>query len=140
MTYRTTPTPSPLVFVHDDVATAMDPDTGQTRWTVALKTIISRMAFMDNRVFFLDNDSVVHCLDAASGTVLGKVQVGDDSDMGVAMLADGNRLFVATTGAIACLSSEGQILWQTKQDAYSSRTRHGLGILGNIAQADFNER
>ncbi len=139
MSYRTTPTPHPLVFVHGGRAVAMDAETGQTRWQVSTVQNIVRMAFMADRVFLLDRDCGVHCIDAATGRVLGQIQAMPESKHGAAMIADGNRLFVATTGGVVCISSEGQLLWKNEQPGGGWSILPGIGILGQIAQPDFNQ-
>lgn len=133
------PAPHPLVFVHYRNVIALDPDTGQVRWKAEAPEIIVRMAFLDGRVFLLDRDCAVHVVDTATGRVLGMVQVMGAEKHGAAMIAEGNRIFVATTGGVMCLSSDGHVLWRTEHEGAGYGILPGLGLLGQIAQPDFNQ-
>jgi outer membrane protein assembly factor BamB len=140
MDYRTAPPPHPLVFVRGNCALAIDRESGRVMWQYQASKTLSRLTFADDRVFLLDFDCVVHCLDAGTGRLAGTVRVGPPSASSAALLADGANVFVATSDGVTALGPDGRILWRvpTPENVVASIALAGLGLPGSVVQPDFN--
>lgn len=114
MTYRTAPN-EPLVISLGQGLLAVDPATGEVRWSLSLKRPITRLFRVGERVLAVGAD-VVTCVDRDTGAVIGQVELGFHPDEGIVcgtdlVLAEGNSI-VGDRPAIVCLSSEGTIRWK----------------------------
>lgn len=129
-------TTHPLVALHGMAVRAFDRQTGRLLWEYSAKLNVARFALTNGRVFALDDSCHVHCLDAATGALLGVVQVDRVERTGCALVADGGFLYAATTRSVVAIDGSGQIAWRTEVGgAFGARA--GLGVPGNVMQPDF---
>jgi outer membrane protein assembly factor BamB len=139
MVYRSAPSAHPLVLLYGTAATALDRETGALVWEYEMARRASRMAFAADRVFVLDVDCVVHCLDAHTGRLVGKVEADRAAHWGAALLLEGDRMYVATSGSVTCLSMDGAVLWKRAHDPAGAGVLAGLGVPGQVMQPDFKD-
>jgi PQQ-like domain len=137
MTYREPPQPHPLIAVYFGTATALDRASGRVLWKYVARTVIGRFALANDRVFLLDDICQLHCLDAATGAVVGVVQIDQRERSACALVPDGGVLYVATTHSVIAVNSEGQVLWRTEDVGTTRGLRAGLGLPGSTAQPDY---
>lgn len=136
MDYRAPASDGPLLIVSGSVV-ALDRSSGQQLWEYKLKHVTRRFAIVENRVLVFDGDGVLHCLDVASGKLLGKVDVG--MAMAKAMLVDGDRIYVTDEVHVAALDLNGTILWKANVLGSSSNGLPGLAVVGgSLLQPDYN--
>lgn len=77
-----------------------------------------------------------HCLDAASGALLGAVVIDTQERTSCALVADGDVLYAASTRSVVAFDGAGQVLWRTEVGgAFAARA--GLAVPGHVAQPDF---
>jgi outer membrane protein assembly factor BamB len=133
-----TPARDTLVYVQLDKAVALDPATGAHLWTYRAEKNLVRFLFAEERLFLLDADCFVHCLVTATGSLIGRVAAGPATGYGAAMVVVGDRLVVATTNGVACLSSEGALLWRHDDEKGAGPLLPGLGVAGQVMQPDYN--
>jgi outer membrane protein assembly factor BamB len=135
MDYRTTQRP-PLVVVSTFV-TALDRNTGRELWRYALGNAARRFAFDEERVFVLCGGGFMHCLEIASGTLIGKVDL--QLKMTNNLLIDGERTYVSSDTEVVAVDASGNILWRAKTPPNGSYSLGGLGIPGGtVVQPDFS--
>ncbi|MBN8614769.1 MAG: PQQ-binding-like beta-propeller repeat protein [Deltaproteobacteria bacterium] len=128
----------PLIAVHGTEVRGLDPATGHILWEYGAGLVVARIALAHGRVYALDNQSKLHCLEAKSGAHIGTVQIDRPERSGCALIADGDRLYVATSHSVVALDANGNVLWQQRTGgAFSARA--GLGLPGAVMQPDFNE-
>lgn len=131
-----TSAPHPLIAVHGTAVRAIDPATGSVLWEYGARLVVARFALAHGRVYALDDQCQLHCLDATTGAHVGTAQIDRPERSGCALVADGDRLYVATTHSVVAVDSRGQILWRRDTGgAFSARA--GLGLPGAVAQPDF---
>ena len=136
MDYRRPGPDAPLLVVAGSVV-ALDRSTGKQRWVYELERVTRRFAIVDSRLFVFDGDGVLHCLDVASGKLIGKVDVG--MSMAKSMLVEGDRIYVADDHYVAALDLNGTILWKAMTPGSSSHGLPGLAVVGgNLLQPDYN--
>lgn len=131
--------PHPLVAVHGKNVHAIDPVTGRILWAYDAKLLVARFALAQGRVYALDDQSKIHCLDAATGALVGVVPTDAPERSACALIADGARLYVATTRSVVAIDADGTIAWRAEVGG-SWDARAGLGLPGNVAQPDFDTR
>jgi len=133
--YRAPPALLPVVFLHDREAVALDPESGERRWRYVSPNIFVRMSFANDGVYLLDDACVLHCIDAFTGEVRGKVAIG--GTFAGAMVTDGTRVFVATSHGVVALSAKGEVIW-THASSHASilNALPGLGVGSQIVQPD----
>lgn len=130
------PGPHPLIAVHGTTVRGLDPSTGTLRWEYAAGLVVARFALAHGRVYALDDQCRLHCLDAATGVHVGTAQIDRVERSGCALVADGDRLYVATSQSVVAVDARGQVVWrQATGGAFSARA--GLGLPGAVAQPDF---
>jgi outer membrane protein assembly factor BamB len=137
MTYRAPPPDAPLLIVAGQVV-ALDRNTGKLLWRYNLKGVARRFAFDVERVFVLESTGTFHCLELATGRLIGAVETG----LGAAnsMLIDGDRIYLAGDDYAAAMDFSGVILWRESIPSNGSHSLCGLGIAGgNIMQPDFSK-
>jgi outer membrane protein assembly factor BamB len=131
------PQPAPLVFAaFCGRVFALERRTGRPVWVQRFASwtsgVTTRLCALDGRVYALG--SGLACLDAASGTVLWQVDV-PGALTGGTLLAEGDLIFVADQGEVACFATSGHLLW------HHPFTGEGVGVVslaveGAAAQAD----
>lgn len=139
MSYRTAPAPHPLVHIGHATAVALDPETGRELWRFQTKARIARVLLAHESVYLLDMDCHLHCVVAATGALLGTVDVAPASSTAGAMIACDGKLFVATSTNVTALSPDGKVLWSHDAPGGSSLVLAGLALPGSIVQPDFRE-
>lgn len=130
------PTAHPLIAVHGTSLRALDPLTGALRWQFDARLPIARFALAHERVYALDEQCNLHCLAAATGAVVGSVLIDRVERFGCALVADRERLYVATNRSVVAVDANGQILWRNDTGG-SFGARAGLGLPGAVVQPDF---
>lgn len=89
-------------------------------------------------MFVFDSESAIHCLDVASGRLLGKIELPIMTAN--SMMLDGDRLYVCGDREVIALDRNGAVLWSASAPANGSHSLAGLGIPGgNIMQPDFSK-
>lgn len=131
-----TPAHHPLVAVHGTTLRGLDPATGSIVWEYNAGLVVARFALAHGRVYALDDQCKLHCLDAVTGAHVGTAQIDRAERSGCALVADGDRLYVATTQSVVAVDARGQIVWRTSTGG-SFSARAGLGLPGAVAQPDF---
>jgi|JI10StandDraft_1071094.scaffolds.fasta_scaffold187242_2 outer membrane protein assembly factor BamB len=126
----------PLIAVHGTVVRGLDPTTGNILWEYSARLVIARFALAHDRVYVLDDQCKLHCLVAATGAHVGTVQIDRAERSGCALVADGDRLYVATTHGVVAVNESGQIVWR-RDTGGSFSARAGLGLPGALVQPDF---
>ena len=135
MAYRTPLIEAPLVVAATSV-TALDRRTGAQRWTHALKAPARKLAILDDRIFVLDGDATVSCIDVQGGALIGKVDFELDSPN--ALLWDGETLYVSGDREVIALDRSGDVLWKQPVPSNGSHTRAGMAVPGVVVlQPDF---
>ena len=97
-----------------------------------------RFAIDGERLFVFDAEGRLHCLDVATGGLIGRV----DLELSLAnnMLFDGDRLYVSDDYSVVALRRDGQVVWRSAITPNRSFSLCGLGIPGgNIVQPDFSK-
>ncbi len=126
----------PLIAVHGTAVRGIDPATGNLLWEYRAGLVIARFALAHGRVYALDDQCKLHCLVAVTGVHVGTVQIDRPESSGCALVADGDRLYVATTHGVVAVNESGQIVWRRDTGgAFSARA--GLGLPGAVVQPDF---
>jgi outer membrane protein assembly factor BamB len=129
-------TTHPLIAVHGMTVRALDRLTGRLLWEYSANLNVARFTLTNGRVFALDDNCRVHCLDVTTGAALGVVQIDRVERTGCALVADGTLLYAATTKSIVAIDSSGQIAWRAEVGgAFGARA--GLGLPNNVMQPDF---
>jgi outer membrane protein assembly factor BamB len=106
-------------------------------WKYAARTTIGRFALANDRVFLLDDLCQLHCLDAATGAVIGVVPIDRRERSACALLPEGDVLYVGTTRSVIAVNGQGQVLWRTEDVGTTAGARAGLGVPGNVMQPDY---
>ncbi len=126
----------PLVAVHGTTVRGLDAATGDVLWEYDAHLLVARFALAHRRVYALDDQSKLHCLDARTGAHVGTVQIDRAERSGCALIADADRLYVATSQSVVAVDAQGTVLWQRKTGG-SFGARAGLGLPGAVMQPDF---
>ena len=136
MDYRA-PTPAaPLIIVAGNV-TALDRTTGSELWRYPLKGVARRFALDGDRVFVFESHGTFHCLELATGRLLGKAETKLESADN--MLVDGDRIYLTDDHHAVALDFNGTILWRVPIPSSGTTSLSGLGVPGgNIVQPDFS--
>jgi outer membrane protein assembly factor BamB len=135
MDYRTAP-PSPLVIVSTSV-TALDRESGKELWTYRVGNATRRFAFDEQRMFVLCGGGFLHCLDIATGRLLGKVDLQLQTTNN--LLVDGERTYVSSDTEVVAVDPLGNVLWRARTPQNGSYSLGGLGIPGHgLVQPDFS--
>lgn len=126
----------PLIAVHGTEVRGLDPATGNLLWEYAAGLVVARIALAHGRVYALDDQCKLHCLDATTGAHVGTVSIDRVERSACALIADRDRLYVATSQSVVAVDANGNVLWQRKTGgAFSARA--GLGLPGVVMQPDF---
>lgn len=136
MTEPGTSAPHPLIAAHGTELRALDPATGNILWEYRARLVVARFALAHGRVYAVDDQCNLHCLVAATGAHVGTVQIDRRENFACALLADRDRLYVATNHCVVAVDASGQILWR-RETGGSHTARAGLGLPGAVAQPDF---
>lgn len=139
MTYRSAPAPHPLVYLGSQTAQALDPETGNELWRFQTKARIARVLLAHESVYLLDMDCHLHCLVAATGALLGSVDVAPRTASPGAMIVGDGRIYVATSISVVALTPDGKVIWQKTVAGGFSSVLAGLALPGAIVQPDFKE-
>lgn len=116
---------------------AIDRDNGQLRWRYETTVKFVRVLFVGERVFALDADCKVHCLQASDGAALRVVSAGPSSGWGASMLAHDGLLYVATSDGVVALGVNGDVVWRFKSpDPGTDGVLPGLALPSQVAQLD----
>ena len=139
MSYRDAPALHPLIYVHGDLACAVDRESGRELWRFSSPCAFTRVLLAYDRVYLLDKNAMVHALDARDGTVLGSVQI-EPSGTGGALIAEDGRIYVATTHGACAITPDGKMLWTwPKPDVWGTQILPGLALPGQTCQPDFRD-
>lgn len=137
MTYRSPPPDAPLLVFSTQVV-ALDRTTGAERWKYPMENVVRRFAIDGDRVFVFDSESCLHCLDVASGRLLGKIDLPIMTAN--SMLLDGDRLYVSGDNEVTALDRNGTLLWTARVPPNGSHSLCGLGVPGGaVIQPDFSK-
>lgn len=143
MSYRVGKTIEPLVSIVSSLAVALDRDTGRQLWRYQASTRIVRIVYTSDRIFLLDYDCLLHCLRAADGGLLGKVQVDDANYTGCALVPGPNgELYIGTSNCVVALDPTGREMWRFKHVNVPSSAAAGLAGLalpGAVVQPDLKD-
>lgn len=137
MTYRE-PTPDAPLLVISTQVVALDRRTGAERWKYPMKTVVRRFAVDGERLFVFDSASAIHCLDIASGRLLGKIDLPIMTAN--SMMLDGDHLYVCGDREVIALDRNGNVLWSADVATNASHSLAGLAVPGgNVMQPDFSK-
>jgi outer membrane protein assembly factor BamB len=109
------PTTHPLIAVHGTTLRGLDAASGNVLWEYDAHLLVARFALAHQRVYALDDQSKLHCLDARTGAHVGTVQIDRAERSGCALIADQDRLYVATSQSVVAVDAQGTVLWQRKK-------------------------
>ena len=139
MNHREPPPDAPLIIVSSRVL-ALDRTTGKQRWRYEIEgdgTVSRRFAFDGDRLFVFDNRGAVHCLELATGRLIGRVET--ELKTANNMLVDGDRIYLADDHHAVAMTFDGRILWREAIPSNGSHSLCGLGVPGgNVVQPDFS--
>jgi outer membrane protein assembly factor BamB len=136
MEYRAPPLDAPLLVISTQVV-ALDRATGKERWRYKLDGVTRRFAIDDNRLFVFESTGTLHCLELATGRLIGRVETELMSPDN--MLVDGDRLYVSASTHVVAIDFSGKILWRESVPTNASNGLCGLAVPGgNIVQPDFS--
>ena len=103
-----------------------------------METVVRRFAIDGERVFVFDSESSIHCLDIASGRLLGKIDLPIMTAN--SMMLDGDRLYVCGDSEVIALDRNGAVLWTSRVPPNGSHSLAGLAVPGgNVMQPDFSK-
>lgn len=106
-------TPKDFSSRGEGVAGAMDPFSGQLKWTLKTKGFPTRIAVADHKAVFGDEDENLFALDSKTGQELWKVNV--ESKVIVPAIMDGRVFFPGEDGNVRAVSlKNGQLEWKAK--------------------------
>jgi len=126
----------PLIAVHGGTVRALERSSGHLAWQYEAKLPIARFTLAHGRVFALDDSCRIHCIDVATGTLLGQVAIDGAEWTGCALLAEGDVVYAATTRSVVAINEQGKVLWRAEVGgAFAARA--GLALPGKIVQPDF---
>ncbi|HJL18566.1 MAG TPA: PQQ-binding-like beta-propeller repeat protein [Sandaracinaceae bacterium LLY-WYZ-13_1] len=87
------------------------------------------------RVYATMMGKELHCLDYATGRLLGKVPIPDTYKGRPTMVIERDRIYVGSQGEVSCFTIDGHHLW-TQGFAGKGTGNVALGFPGNVRQAD----
>jgi outer membrane protein assembly factor BamB len=135
MTYRS-PSETPLLVVAEEVV-ALERSTGRKLWEYPLDAAARRFEIIDDRLFVFDGEGRLHCIEIATGRLVGKIDLGLTSP-GV-LLRDGDRLYANGNNTVVALDRNGAIVWRAAVPPNQRHSLGGLGIPGGaVAQPDYS--
>lgn len=131
------PQPAPLVFAaFRGRVFALERRTGRPAWAQRFERwssgLTTRLCAVDDRVYVLGWG--LACLDAASGTIIWQADIPGALSGGT-LLVDGDLIFVADQGEVACFATSGHLLWHHPFTGEGSGVV-SLAVAGAAAQAD----
>src|SRR5262245_7910390 len=139
MNHREPAPAAPLIIVSSKVV-ALDRTSGKERWRYELErmgSVSRRFAFDGDRVFVFDSLGYIHCLEIATGRLLGRVETKLESANN--MLVDGDRIYLADDHNALAMDLNGNILWRVPIPSNGSHSLCGLGVPGgHVVQPDFS--
>jgi outer membrane protein assembly factor BamB len=136
MDYRAPVPDAPLLVVSTQVV-ALDRVTGKQRWRYDLESVARRFAIDDNRVFVFESEGTLHCIELATGRLVGRVATELRSANN--MLVDSERIYLSDDHHVMAIDFSGQVLWHETVPTNGSNSLCGLGVPGgNIVQPDFS--
>lgn len=132
----------------DVVATALDAETGNTVWTRTIGTTSrhpsSTPTVDDDRLYALDPDGELVCLNVSNGEILWQKSFVDDfggkmmsgRGYGESPLVDGDRLICTPGGPEAAMVAldkrTGEVIWKAKLPAIGPGGREGAGFASAV--------
>jgi outer membrane protein assembly factor BamB len=138
MSYREASASHPLVAVYDSEAYGIDRRSGARLWSYETQGGVAHFTLAHGRVYLFDERCRLHCLDAASGALVGVVQIDEGRRLRAGnLIADDEFLYVTTAQAVVAVNTQGQIAWRCEAGPALGYTRPGLGLPGNVAQKDY---
>jgi outer membrane protein assembly factor BamB len=137
MTYRS-PSEAPLLVVAEEVV-ALERSTGRKLWEYPLGAAARRFEIIDDRLFVFDGEGRLHCIEIATGRLLGMIDLGLSSPG--TLLRDGDRLYVSGNTTVVALDRSGAIVWRADVPPNQRFSLGGLGIPGGpVSQPDYSGR
>lgn len=130
------PTASAPLVVVGSKAVALDRATGAILWQYEELQQASRFEIIGDRVFVLDRDGAIHCLDLDTGARVGVAATG--LTRAETMLADGDTLFVVGDGPVVAIDAAGRVRWRQAVGVTGSWGLPGLGVPGHVMQPDYS--
>ncbi|MBX3229499.1 MAG: PQQ-binding-like beta-propeller repeat protein [Labilithrix sp.] len=135
---RTPAQTEPVIVVSSSI-TAVDRATGEVRWKQEFDNGFRRYAVDSGRIFALDSQGTLHCLDVATGATIGKVDLSPLPSSG-AMLFDSGVLYVCGDNVLIAVSIDGRVLWRTSVGYNKVHSLPGIAVVGgNSLQPDFSK-
>ncbi len=110
--YRDMATPGPLIWSAKSDLFALDPATGELKWKTSLPGHIQRLVRLANRLYVLDVHGLT-CFDIETGQRYGAIPL---EFVPSAVIATGDRLFLAGPEGAAAVSVDGSVIWSAKQE------------------------
>jgi outer membrane protein assembly factor BamB len=136
MSYRNASTlRGPLVVAFNGRVVALERDSGEIRWQHNVRdSRVVRLAITDTRVYAATH-VMVFAFDYHGGEELWHA-VRHYSGA-AAIIAEDDKVFVASSGEVECLSESGEHLWDNafKGGGYGALA---MGVAGTCVQADLN--
>ena len=128
MSSRDAPPNAPLLLFAENV-TALERDGGRVLWVYDPgEEAVRRFAMTDDRVYLIDRAGTLHCLQLATGQLIGRIQLAIMSAEN--MLIDAGRIFVASDSKVITLDLDGRVLWEQSVTRNVRHTLTGMGIPG----------
>jgi outer membrane protein assembly factor BamB len=136
MSYRNASTlRGPLVVAFNGRVAALERDSGEIRWQHNVQdTSVVRLAITDTRVYAATHFQVF-AFDYHGGEELWRT-ARRHTGAG-AIIAEDDKVYVASSGEVECLSESGEHLWNNafKGAGYGALA---MGVAGACVQADLN--
>jgi outer membrane protein assembly factor BamB len=139
MDYRQPPPNAPLLLFGRNVL-AVDRATGRVLWEHSTDSYNVRRFLLDgDRLYVLDEASILHLLVARTGQALAKIDL--DLPMMDNMMLDEGRLYIVGRQNLVALDLDGRVLWKQEIELHGSRSLAGMAVPGgNSVQVDYSDR
>ncbi len=139
MSYREPPANAPLILFGSKVV-AVDRATGKKLWEHSTDgRLVQSFVFEGDRLFVLDDLSVLHCLVANTGQSMARVEL----ELIERIMLDEGRLYGVGGNWTIALDLDGRILWKQEidLDMSSEHSLPGMAIPGGASLAvDYSRR
>lgn len=121
----------PIILCMGCAVVGLEPDTGAIRWMVPTQLPVTRMFRVASSLFAIASKVVV-CIDVASGSVVGQLDLGFPAETG---LVCGDTLVLARgvsssrLDGVVCLTLDGRIKWKGAVTIESTGILRGNALL-----------
>jgi len=128
-----------LVTAFASQVVALDRMTGEVRWNVNLRTLSAPVeVVIDDDIVIACAGSVIAFIEYASGAVVNRIE-RDPRTAGWrhVMIVDGQHLYVAGGGVVACYTRTGVLVWER---LFAGADSFALAFPHKVRQADHSGR